>query len=133
MKLTGIQNELDSLKAEILELKQRKVVGSKMRVGPVTKANDPWLKKLEEYGEIITKYGKKQVFLDLQDFKIDEVRERVRLDSDSIAKKLRLAEEDLVLAKQMLATVTTQRSDIAREFFECDRLNVTRKLAVKSL
>jgi hypothetical protein len=64
---------------------------------------------------------------------VEEVEQRIKLDSEFIIDKLRRAEDDYILAKQVRKNLDSKRKLIAKDYFECDKLNLTRKLAVKSL
>ena len=66
-------------------------------------------------------------------YQVDEIKERVDLDSETLKNKKRVAEDDYVLAKQLLKNIEAKRIQITKDYYECDKSNVSRKLAVKSL
>mmetsp|Transcript_3370 Transcript_3370/g.5654 ORF Transcript_3370/g.5654 Transcript_3370/m.5654 type:complete len:85 (+) Transcript_3370:2571-2825(+) len=74
-----------------------------------------------------------EITIDLQDYQLSEIREKVELDQQTMGKRKRIAEEDYVMARQLLKNVEEKRLELARDYFEADLKTISRKMAIKSL
>jgi len=71
--------------------------------------------------------------IDIKEFEIDEIRERVESDKDINKKKIKLAQDNLDVHSKLLKKVEEDRIQITREFLESDKHNVARRLIVKGM